>query len=307
MMLRALLLDFLSLQDHKVITTLDHRLRAKLCLPQGCRVVEVRGNYQGIFSSLVEEAEAILILAPETDGILADLTALVEEGGKLLLGSSREAVIATGDKAIAYQRLSGLGVPTPETYKIPFSEDPFPAIERLGYPVVIKPIDGVGCQGIFVIRKEEEVQPALSALRRGTAKDCFLLQRYIEGIHASVSLLGNGQEALPLTLNAQEIRGRRRLRYRGGLTPFQHRLKEKAFESVQGIPSAIKGLKGYFGVDVVLTDEEAFIIEINPRLTTSYVGVRRVVKLNLALAILNASQGSLPKEVPLQGRARFST
>ncbi|MFN3476225.1 MAG: ATP-grasp domain-containing protein [Candidatus Methylomirabilales bacterium] len=307
MMLKSLLLDFLSLQDHEVITTIDHRLRAKLRLPQGCRVVEVRGDGKGIFCSLVEKAEAVLIIAPETDSILADLTALVEERGKLLLGSSREAVIATGDKAIAYQRLSGFRVPTPETYEIPFCEDPFPAIEHLGYPVVVKPIDGVGCQGVFVVRKEEEVQPAISALKRETTWDRFLLQRYIEGVHASVSLIGNGQEALPLTLNAQEIRGRKRLRYRGGLTPLQHRLQPKAFENVQGIPSAIKGLKGYFGVDVVLAEDEAFVIEVNPRLTTSYVGVRKVVKLNLASAILNASQGSLPEEVPLTGRARFST
>lgn len=322
MMLRALLLDFLRLQDHEVITTIDPQLRAKLCLPRRCQVVEVRGDYQGTFFSLVEKAEAVLIIAPEVDGILADLTALVEGRGKLLLGSSREAVIATGDKALAYQRLSGFGLPTPETYEIPFREDPFPAIEHLGYPVVIKPVDGVGCQGVFVVRKREEVEPAISALKREVEwasspsfsgqrpeplKDRFLLQRYIKGVHASVSLVGNGQEALPLTLNTQEIRGRKRLRYWGGLTPFQHGLKPKAFENAQAIPSVIKGLKGYFGVDMVLTDEEAFVIEVNPRLTTSYVGVRRVVDINLASAILSASQGSLPHKVQLRGRVRFST
>ena len=43
-----------------------------------------------------------------------------------------------------------------------------------------------------------------------------------------------------------------------------------ARRTCRGLP----GLKGYVGVDVVLTDTDAFVIEVNPRLTTSYLGVR---------------------------------
>jgi len=284
LMLRAVLEDFLALERYQIITTLDHRLTSRLRSLPPCRVEAIReGEYQQEFTSLVEEAEAVLIIAPETDLILADLTAVVEAKGKLLLGSSREAVVAMGNKATAYRRLSERGLPVPETHEVRFADDPSPIARRLGYPVVAKPIDGVGCQGGFMVRKEE-------------------------GTHASVSLLSNGQEALPLTLNAQEIHGSKRLCYRGGRVPLTHRLTARAFENARAVLSAAPGLRGYFGVDLVLTEEEAWVVEVNPRLTTSYVGLRDVVRMNLAEAILKAiSQGTLPRTVDIAGQACFST
>ena len=35
----------------------------------------------------------------------------------------------------------------------------------------------------------------------------------------------------------------------------------------------VPGLKGYVGIDMVLSDDECYVIEINPRLTTSYLGL----------------------------------
>lgn len=308
-MLKAVLGDFLALGRHQVVTTLDYRLTSRFRHLPSCRVETIReGEHQQGFASLVEETEAVLIIAPETNLILADLTAVVEARGKLLLGSSREAVIAMGNKATAYRRLSERGLPVPETHEVRFGDDPSPIAGRLGYPVVAKPIDGVGCQGVFVVRKEEELWPVLSSLKRETRSDRFLLQRYIRGTHASVSLLSTGQEALPLTLNAQIIRGSKQLCYRGGRVPLAHRLEARAFENARAVLPAAPGLRGYFGVDFVLTEEEAWVVEVNPRLTTSYVGLRDVVRMNLAEAILKAIfQGTLPRTVDVAGHASFST
>jgi predicted ATP-grasp superfamily ATP-dependent carboligase len=41
------------------------------------------------------------------------------------------------------------------------------------------------------------------------------------------------------------------------------------------------------GLDYVLTDEDAFFMEINPRLTTSYVGIRATCKQNIAGSIID--------------------
>ena len=54
------------------------------------------------------------------------------------------------------------------------------------------------------------------------------------------------------------------------------------------------GLQGYVGVDLVLGEETCWLIEINPRPTTSYVGLRRVIDLNMAAAIWHACRRRLP-------------
>ena len=55
----------------------------------------------------------------------------------------------------------------------------------------------------------------------------------------------------------------------------------------------IPGLAGYVGVDLVLGDTEAddVAIEVNPRLTTSYVGLRQRTRTNLARVWLNLRAG----------------
>ncbi len=55
---------------------------------------------------------------------------------------------------------------------------------------------------------------------------------------------------------------------------------------------------GYLGVDLILGDHDDgsrdFVIEINPRLTTSYVGLRAASRSNLAQAMLDVAGGRLP-------------
>jgi len=60
---------------------------------------------------------------------------------------------------------------------------------------------------------------------------------------------------------------------------------------------AVPGLRGYVGVDLVLgpndDGNEDWVIEINPRLTTSYIGLRVVAKANLAEAMLRVVGGEI--------------
>ena len=53
--------------------------------------------------------------------------------------------------------------------------------------------------------------------------------------------------------------------------------------------------RGYVGVDLVLGasahGEDDAVIEINPRVTTSYVGLRQAVNENLAQALLEGAEG----------------
>jgi predicted ATP-grasp superfamily ATP-dependent carboligase len=59
-------------------------------------------------------------------------------------------------------------------------------------------------------------------------------------------------------------------------------------------------------VDLVLDEEICWLIEINPRPTTSYVGLRRVIDLNMAAAIWRACwDGSLPATVNVPPPAVF--
>lgn len=309
MMLEALLADLLGLRQHRLSVQVDRRRLPQFRARPGLQVVDSGNSYRRCFAQMVKEADAVVLIAPETDRRLEAMTAVVEGCGKLVVGSSAVGVKAAGNKILTYRLLKARGIPTPKTIRLRSSDDQVSLGRRLGYPVVVKPVDGVGCHSVFIARQPSELEQTITAAGQTAPGAALLAQSYIDGVHVSVSFLTDGRRSLPLTLNLQEIRGRSRLKYHGGCVPLEHPLQALAFRRAEEVVRAIPGLKGYVGIDLVLTDHDAVVIEVNPRLTTSYVGVRQVLRQNPAALILNAVTGALPDRdtIRIIGSARFTT
>jgi len=181
-------------------------------------------------------------------------------------------------------------------------------VAGLRYPLVLKPVDGVGCEGVLLINHLADWSAALARLQAVTARDDFLVMEYVPGTHASVSLLVSTTGTRPLTLNRQHIVvADGGFAYHGGTVPLEHPLRQRAFAVAAQAVSLIPGLRGYVGVDLVLTDQEAYVIEVNPRLTTSYVGIRQVIDLNLAEATwLACVNDELPRSITTHDQVTFT-
>jgi predicted ATP-grasp superfamily ATP-dependent carboligase len=268
-------------------------------------VVLPDGDPRAAFASLLGECEAALVIAPETGGELARLSAAVEAAGVRLLGSRPAAVTAAGDKAECARRFLAAGLPAPRTQAVPRAHLAA-AAQAFGYPLVLKPRDGVGCEGVSLAAGPADLEQAQNILPNTAPDEPILLQSYLSGVHASVSLLAVEGQARPLSLNGQKIEPGAPFTYRGGVVPLEHRLAERTFEVAQAAAALIPGLQGYLGIDFVLTEQEAWVIEINPRLTTSYLGLRQVLPFNLMQAVWEAcTEGVLPEPRPLVGRVSF--
>ena len=304
LMLQAILEDFQALRHHQIRSTLDARLRTSV--PAGLPATLVdRKRYAEVFALFLEWAEAVLLIAPETDGVLERLSAQVEGAGKSLLGSSSKGVAAAADKALTDSCFRASGVPTARTRVVCFDNETTRLIADFGYPAVVKPVDGAGGEGISVLRRPSQISAALRRLESATRCQTFLLQEYVVGIPASLSCLSDGARILPLTLNTQYIHTGNGVNYGGGTIHIDHRSRSAAFGMVKKLHRGLPGLRGYFGVDLVLTRSGPVFIEVNPRLTTSYIGLRRAFSVNLAEAILTSAMGQLPTLPKPRGSVRF--
>ncbi len=301
-MLQAVLTDFQSWGRAHIVTTLDNRL-AGLSLAAHHVVSLNHEDYIQALTDLAAQVDEALIIAPESDGILTRLSALVEETGTQLLGSSSTGVAIASDKWDCFLRFRQGGLPTPDTWRTSRAKAAA-VVDDPGFPVVIKPIAGVGCEGVSLASDPASLGMALD-LVDSTEKD-ILLQQYVAGTHASVSLLVSPSGVLPLSLNEQRVSVGTPFHYEGGTIPLKHRREPLAMDCARRAVSLVPGLRGYVGVDMVLTEDQVFVIEINPRLTTSYVGLRRVININLAEAVRNACiEDTLPQEIILSGEASF--
>jgi predicted ATP-grasp superfamily ATP-dependent carboligase len=302
----ALLSDFQAWGAARTVTTLDTRLWSRHGeLPAGEIVAQRPAEYESGFQSILSQCDAALIVAPETGGLLARLNAKVLKAGVPLLGCSPKASALAGNKAACDRIFRKAGLPVPPTRVVRPSSAAQAAAE-LGYPLVAKPLDGVGCEGLSLIDSLEQLQPAVEAAHKSSQRKEILLQSFMSGNHASVSLLASSKGLLPLSLNEQRIEIGQPFHYQGGIIPYPHPAAQQALELAQAAARMLPGLRGYFGVDLVLGPEGGTIIEINPRITTSYVGLRRVLQANLAELIWNACiLGELPEHVDLAGQAVF--
>ncbi|HDH27688.1 MAG TPA: ATP-grasp domain-containing protein [Euryarchaeota archaeon] len=225
-------------------------------------------DYLDVFKEHLETAEYTLAVAPETGMELHRLTKLVEKSGSRNLGCRSEAVHITSDKLLTYAKLKDL---SPKT-------ELFNRHAKLDFPLVAKPCDGVSCEGVMLIKSEEELENVPSD---------YLLQEYVSGRPMSASLL-IGDDVRVLSINSQEMDG---FNYTGAKLPLQIADVESIVEAVQRVP----GLFGYVGVDFILTDERLCILEINPRPTTPIIGLNHAFDINISELILNNGRG---KNVP---------
>ncbi|HEX3599209.1 MAG TPA: ATP-grasp domain-containing protein [Lacipirellulaceae bacterium] len=283
-MIGALVADFQRMPGCRVVAFRDPRI-VQLALGN-CELIEVlsRFEHDEEFERVAVSADATILIAPEFDGILGRLARRVITAGGRLLSPSPAFIRIAGDKQRTCEALQTANVRTPEGVVLE-SDEPLPA--DFPYPAVAKPIDGAGSQDTYFVRGQHDKPPAYAWRRR--------LERFVPGMAASAAILCGPKGQLSLPPCKQRISEDGRLRYLGGELPLAPGLAERAQTLAVSAVAALPPAVGYVGVDLVLGREpdgsEDFVIEVNPRLTTSYVGLRAATRSNLAEAMWHISQG----------------
>lgn len=267
-MAAALLRD---LADERVVLMRDARLGKPAC---GDRHEVLFIENMNVWPRLLGEAEAVWLIAPESGGILAHYSEQVLQAGKLLFGSLPDTIAVCGDKLQTVKALQAKGVPcVPSWSRAEFRNQVPP-------PWIIKPVDGVGCEGVVKVE------------RLPGDEGNWIIQPYVPGEPLSLSAVFLQGEAVCICVNRQRI-----VPADGGFQllgcqvnvakpcgPWQ-RLCER-------IAATFPGLWGYAGIDVILTDQGPLVVEINPRLTLSYAGLSAAFGDSLAARIVALARGS---------------
>lgn len=167
---------------------------------------------------------------------------------------------------------------------------------------VIKPRDGAGCDSVTVVCcSDSRPMRADPAGRRSMDEFPWVIQPFQEGVPCSIGLIGGGSDLPPLILpsavqSIQSAEGQ--LRYSGGCIPAPEEFCQVLRETAVSFADAVGPFHGYIGIDIVVSNDGqngliATVVEVNPRLCTSYVGYRCLSRFNLALRML-ASACQLP-------------
>jgi tyramine---L-glutamate ligase len=281
LMLRALLADCSRIKPLSVQLMLDSRcLAIAEDYVVNMTVVSATDDVNQVFQDLLKTVDAVWLVAPEFDGILQGLSGQVEAAGKRLLTSSSTAVAVAANKWHTFQCLQAAAIPTINTVLLSDY-----ASYRPGQ-WVIKPIDGVGCTDTWRVDNAEDFILLLASI---TQPQNFVIQPYRTGRTMSLSCLFHQGQGWVLCVNEQVLSVQdQRFKLQAckvNCLPVMPALKQLVAQLAKAIP----GLHGYVGVDLIqspLTVEEYWVVEINPRLTSSYVGLYQALGLNIVELVL---------------------
>lgn len=230
------------------------------------------------------------LIAPESDGELLHFARLFTSAGGQLASPLPSSIALASSKHATAELLRSRGIPAiPGTQVLPGETIHLP---HAG-PVMLKPDDGCGSQGLRLL----EAAAAREFRHRSTG--ALRAEPLYEGIAASVAVIAGPRGLTPLVPCTQQLAKDGSFVYLGGSLPIPEDLSSRAqllaLRAVEAVPEP----RGYFGVDLLLDARPSesdqprgdYVVEINPRLTTSYVGLRHRYRTNLAEATLLAVAG----------------
>ncbi len=272
-------LDVTVLVDPQLTLTLPTRVHRREVPP---------GDDLPALTSAARNADWTLIVAPETDGILYARVAAVRAAGARVLNASTSFIAIASDKQATANALAAAGVPVPAGRSLA----PGAAVPAdFHLPAVRKLRDGVGGEG-FTRISTPHVPPASGPTR---------LEAFVPGIPVGVSCLLGSSGVEVLTPMRQRFSATDPPRFLGGepLAPaaLVARARALALRAVAAVARAAgdratDGL-GWVGVDMILgarDDGRADrVLEVNPRLTTSFVGLAAPFPRSLVRVMLDAA------------------
>lgn len=280
LMWRALVDDLIAVPGVEVLTLRDARLDP-VDLPGLRTRVTDAADFERDFQRCLQAADAVWLVAPESHHILEALSSEVLNAGKVLLGCRPEAVRIAASKLATARCLSEAGVavvPTGQTEDL------------LRGRVVIKPDDGVGCQDTLLCADAASAQ----AWCREHGDVDWVFQPYVEGEALSLSLLCCAGRAQLLSVNRQQVElVNGRFQFHGVSVNALNDADDRYAALAASVAAAIPGLWGYVGIDLIASVDGPRVLEINPRVTVSYAGLRAALDCNPAQRVL-----SLPEMRP---------
>lgn len=272
-MLEALARDLDQL-GCQIQVPVDHRLswsgRGQVAVEsaEGCRTAVVE---------LADQVDWILLIAPESGGCLLDVLSWIEAQSEKLVSPDREFVQLASSKHLTAQRLEAAGVPVPRGERIDWRAPP----SLIGK--VIKPDDGAGSEDVRLCDDRFSIEQ-LSTDR------CWRVEEFVAGTPVSVSILCGKGKSILLPPTQQQFRTQPFGVYESASFSLKADMVKRAHQLARQAIDALPATHGYVGIDMVLGSNGDFVIEVNPRLTVSYVHLSRQLGLSVARQMMQLAK-----------------
>lgn len=223
---------------------------------------------------LEENIQMVFSLNDLEVGLLAENRAeLEQETGATFYVPPVQTLDTCADKWRTFEFAREIGVAAPETFLTVAGAVQALELERVQFPLIIKPRWGSASIGLHVVETREDLERGVEACRKAVAKsalsspgaeDSVIIQEIIQGPEYGVDILYGHQH------NYIGFTAKRKLAMRAGETDKAITVPPEPFE---GIVSKIAGAlphRGNMDCDILERDGRLYLLELNPRFGGGY-------------------------------------
>jgi len=229
----------------------------------------------------------------------AEFARMVEEHGFAFIGPKPEHIESMGDKVVAKETVSNLGLPV-----VPGSagalesvDDAIKTAEEFGLPVIIKAASGGGGKGMKVVRVMEEI-PELYSTARSEAKanfgdDTVYMEKFLEKPrHIEIQVFGDGEgNGIHLGERDCSIQRRHQKVVEEGPSPV---LTEELRDHIGTISADVVQKMSYRGAgtfEFLYEDGKFYFMEMNTRIQVEHPVTEMITGIDLVSEQIRVAAG----------------
>ncbi|KAJ9608123.1 hypothetical protein H2200_007111 [Cladophialophora chaetospira] len=228
------------------------------------------------------------------------------EANCVVVGPGWEVLQRTGDKLMAKALAAECDVPVLKAMDRPTGsvEDVRSFARRVGYPLMIKAVDGGGGRGIRLVKSNDTLENAVQrCVSESPSRFVFAEQAAVDGYkHIEVQIIGDGRGGVK-HLWERDCSVQRRFQKIVEVAPAPVRNRTVVAQVIESAVRMARQLK-YLGLGtweylVNVNQGKFFFLEINPRLQVEHTITECITGIDLVKEQLILAQGiQIPEDLP---------
>lgn len=272
LILESLINDFSKSKTIDFKYLLDYRLKDKY---GSSNSIIVKDSDYNFLSDIYKNFNYVLPILPESHNILYHYSRFLEKNKIKKILSSSETIKVMSDKKLFSNFCKKSEI------KHPLLISDISKIKK-NKLYVIKDRFGVGCSYIQIISSKD--------IERFDSNK-YIIQEYIKGQSFSASIFCSKGNFTILSLNEHQVKKKRNNYIKINKIIVNKNISDnpKIYGLINKLKKSISTLSGYIGIDFIITNDDIYIIELNPRITTSFTKLNSTLGINLAELINNSS------------------
>lgn len=232
-----------------------------------------------------------------------NLAADLHAAGVKILGTSWSSIAAAEDRQKFDDLLNRLGIPRPQGRAVRSLDDARSVAEQVGYPVLVRPSFVLGGQAMMVCHSPEQLEQFYQQAEDANPSQPVLVDQYVLGTEAELDVISDGEQTLvPGIMEHIERAGVHSGDSMAVYPPVKLSAKVQA-DMVRYACDLARALeiRGLMNIQFVVKDEQAYVIEVNPRASRTVPYLSKITGLPMVKLATHCAMGNTLAEQGMAG------